>query len=69
MSKYCMIEIAFNNMNEVNELVDILLTKRLVASTHVIESNSSLNWKNNRENYKEYLLQVKTKKLLSLLKN
>ena len=61
MSKYCMIEIVFNNINDINELVDILLTKRLVASTHVVESNSSWNWKNNRENDKEYLLQVKTK--------
>lgn len=61
MNKYCMIEVAFNNMEEVNKVIDILLLKKLVASTHVIESNSSWNWKNNRENDKEYLLQVKTK--------
>lgn len=38
-----------------------MLSKRLVASTHIIESNSSWNWKNERESDKEFLLQVKTK--------
>ena len=38
-----------------------MLSKRLVASTHIIESNISLNWKNERESDKEFLLQVKTK--------
>ena len=56
-----MIEIAFNNLDEINQAVDILLSKKIVASTHIIESNSSWNWKNKRENGKEYLLQVKTK--------
>ena len=61
MSKYCMIEIAFNNKEEINETINVLLSKRLVASTHIIESNSSWNWKNERESDKEFLLQVKTK--------
>ena len=38
-----------------------MLSKRFVASTHIIESNSSWNWKNERESDKEFLLQVKTK--------
>ena len=53
MSKYCMIEIAFNNKEEINEAINVLLSKRLVASTHIIESNSSWNWKNERESDKE----------------
>ena len=53
MSKYCMIEIAFNNKKEINETINVLLSKRLVASTHIIESNSSWNWKNERESDKE----------------
>ena len=56
-----MIEIAFNNKEEINETINVLLSKRLVASTHIIESNSSWNWKNERESDKEFLLQVKTK--------
>ena len=43
MSKYCMIEITFNNKKEINETINVLLSKRLVASTHIIESNSSWN--------------------------
>ena len=41
MSKYWMIEITFNNKEEINETINVLLSKRLVASTHIIESNSS----------------------------
>lgn len=61
MSKYCMIEIAFNNIDEVNKVVDILLKKKLIASSHIIESKSSWNWKNKRENDNEFLLQLMTK--------
>ena len=53
MNKYCMIEVAFDNMTEVNKVIDILLSKKLVAGAHVIESNSSWNWKNKRENNRE----------------
>lgn len=61
MNKYCMIEVAFGNIEEVNKVIDILLSKKLVASTHIIEINSSWNWKNEREEALEYLLQIKTK--------
>ena len=56
MSKYCMIEIAFNNKEEINETINVLLSKRLVASTHIIESNSSWNWKN--EMFKDKVQQL-----------
>lgn len=61
MSKCCMIEIAFNNIDEVNKVVDILLLKKLIASSHIIESKRSWNQKNERENDNEFLLQLKTK--------
>lgn len=61
MGRYCMIEVDFNNINEVNKVVDVLLLKRLSASTHIIRSDSSWNWKNTRENDKELLFQIKTK--------
>lgn len=63
MGQYCMIEIAFDDMQDVRKTVDILLSKKLVASTHIIGSDSSWNWNQERENKKEYLLQVKTKTL------
>lgn len=43
MNKYYMIEVAFGNMTEVNKVIDRLLSKKLVASTHVIESNSNFS--------------------------
>lgn len=39
-----------------------MLDKKLVASCHILESESSWNWNNEREEEKEYLLQMKTKK-------
>ena len=52
---------AFNNKEEINETINVLLSKWLVASIHIIESNSSWNWKNERASDIEFLLQVKTK--------
>ena len=57
-----MVETAFDNKKELNKVVNKLLENKLVASCYTIESNSSWNWNNNRENCKEYLLQMKTKK-------
>lgn len=61
MSDYIMIETAFNNKDEAHKVRDELLSKKLVASTHIIESESSWNWNNEREDDKEYIMQMKTK--------
>lgn len=61
MSKFCMIETAFDNISQVNKVVDTLLEKKLVASTHVIKSDSSWNYKGKKESNEEFLLQMKTK--------
>lgn len=61
---YCMIEVAFNNLDEVNKTVSKLLNEKLVASCQVVESNSKWNWKQELEESKEYLVFMKTKKSL-----
>ena len=53
MSDYIMIETAFNNIDEAHKVRDELLSKKLVASTHIIESESSWNWNREREEAKE----------------
>lgn len=63
--KYCMIETAFDNKNELDKVVNKLLENKLVASCQVIESDSRWNWKNKPESSTEYLLFMKTKKSLS----
>lgn len=60
-SKYCMIEIAFDNKKEANKSAKVLLDKKLIGSCQIVESNSSWNWKNRREHGKEYLMFIKTK--------
>ena len=67
MPEYCMIEIAFDNLELLNELVKDLLSQKLIASAHVIESASSWLWHGAKEQAHEYLLQVKTKKKNQLL--
>lgn len=57
-----MIEVAFSNKEEVEDVIDHLLQDRLVASCQVVESNSCWNWENKLEKSKEYLLFIKTKK-------
>ena len=59
MSKYCMIETAYNKKEELEEAIKILLKEKLVSSCQVIESNSKWNWKNEYEESKEYLVFMK----------
>ncbi|MBE6147670.1 MAG: divalent-cation tolerance protein CutA [Firmicutes bacterium] len=62
--KYCMIETAFDNQEELQKTIDKLLEDKLVGSCQVVESNSTWNWKNTLESAKEYLLFMKTKQAL-----
>ena len=61
---YCMIETAFDYIDEAKLVVSKLLDKKLVASCQVIESNSKWNWKFKLEESKEFLVLMKTKKSL-----
>lgn len=62
--KYCMIETAFGNKEELDKVVSELLENKLVASCQVIESNSQWNWKGKLEVEKEFLVLMKTKSSL-----
>ena len=59
--RYVMIEVAFNNEEEVKLTKIRLLKEKLVASLQVITSNSSWNYKGELESDKEYLVFMKTK--------
>ena len=62
MNEYCMIETASDSREEINNIAKQLLDKKLVASCHIIESESSWNWNKEREEAKEFLLLMKTNK-------
>ena len=62
--KYVMIEVAFNSEEEVKLIKERLLKEKLVASLQVITSDSSWNYKGEREGDKEYLVFMKTKESL-----
>lgn len=62
--KYCMIEIAFDNEQELNDVINKLLKERLVSGCQVVEGSSKWRWKDEIEMSKEFLLFVKTKKEL-----
>ena len=61
---YCMIETAFDNLDEAKQVISKLLDEKLVASCQMVESNSKWNWKQEKEESKEYLVFMKTKKSL-----
>lgn len=61
---YCMIETAFDNLDEAKQVISKLLDEKLVASCQMVESNSKWNWKQEQEECKEYLVFMKTKKSL-----
>ena len=61
---YCMIETAFDNLDETKKVISKLLNEKLVASCQMVESNSKWNWKQEQEESNEYLVFMKTKKSL-----
>lgn len=63
--KYCMIETAFDNKEELTKVVKALLKNKLVGSCQIVESDSKWNWNGEYEEAKEYLLLMKTKKSLA----
>ena len=63
MNDFCMIESAFENKKELNKVVDKLLSDKLVSSCQVINSESTWNWKHERESAQEFLLLMKTRKV------
>ncbi len=62
--RYVMIEVAFNNEEEVNLTKEKLLKEKLVASLQVIISDSIWNYKGELESDNEYLVFMKTKESL-----
>lgn len=64
MNKYIMIMSTFDNMEELEKLSSILLEKRLVSCTQVSTIKSTYYWKDELVTADEYLLRMKTKKIL-----
>lgn len=62
MTNYCMLETASDSRDEIKTIAKKLLDEKLVASCHIIESESSWNWHDQREFATEYLLQMKANK-------
>ena len=63
-NKYIIITTTFDNIEEANKIIDILLKERLVSCCQLSNIISSYHWKGNIEKTDEYLLQMKSKKKL-----
>ena len=61
MSKYCMIETAFNNKEEINETINVLLSKRLVASTILLKATVAGIGKMKEKVIKSFYYKLKQK--------
>lgn len=64
MNQYIMITTTFDNKDEANKIIDLLLNERLVSCCQLSNITSSYHWKGKIEKAEEYLLQMKSKKEL-----
>lgn len=64
MNQYIMITTTFENKDEANKIIDLLLNERLVSCCQLSNITSSYHWKGKIERAEEYLLQMKSKKEL-----
>lgn len=64
MNKYIMITTTFDNKEEANKIIELLLEKRLVSCCQLSNITSSYHWKGKIEHSDEFLLQMKSKKEL-----
>ena len=64
MDKYIMITTTFDNKEEANKIIEILLENRLVSCCQLSNITSSYQWKGKIEHTEELLLQMKSKKEL-----
>ena len=64
MKQYIMITTTFDNKDEANKIMDLLLKERLVSCCQLSNITSAYHWKGKIEKAEEYLLQMKSKKEL-----
>ena len=62
MEKYIIITTTFDNREEANKIVELLLEKRLVSCCQLSNIESSYHWKGKIEHSEELLLKMKSKK-------
>lgn len=63
-NNYIMISTTFDNKEETNKIIKLLLEKRLVSCCQVSNITSSYHWKGDIEEANEFLVQMKSKKSL-----
>lgn len=63
-NKYIIITTTFENKEEANKIIEILLEERLVSCCQLSNIESSYQWKGKIEHTNELLLQMKSKKEL-----
>ena len=64
MSKYILITTTFDNKEECDKVVDLLLEERLVSCCQISTITSKYHWKGNIEETNEFQVKMKSKKEL-----
>ena len=64
MSKYILITTTFDNKEECDKVVNLLLEDRLVSCCQISEITSKYHWKGKIETANEYQVKMKSKKEL-----
>ena len=64
MTNYILITTTFDNKEEAEKVIDILLEDRLVSCCQISTINSKYHWKGKIEESEEYQVKMKSKKSL-----
>lgn len=64
MNKYITVSTTFDNKEEADKIIKILLEKRLVSCCQISNITSVYHWEGKIENENEYLVQMKTRRIL-----
>ena len=62
MNEYIVITTTFDNKDEANKIIALLLKKRLVSCCQLLNITSSYHWNGSIEHTSEWLVQMKTRK-------
>ena len=64
MAEYVQIETTFETEDDAKEMIQVLLSKSLIACAQWCEIKSAYNWKGKQHEKVEFLLKVKTQEVL-----
>ena len=64
MEEFCIVKTAIDNESLAKTIINNLLKMKLISCAQITEINSMYWWYDKIQNHKEYMIEMKTKKIL-----